>query len=743
MDFSSVAAAAAATDGLDDGSVDGPRLGSDPEERRRKRDGHAVGSSVFHIPDEAEILKKGEQTVQWVTQTITWLQTEGNDIRRGALVIGTVAEALPLLSAAFEKYGIAVASVEGLWVVPPFIVKGVDGPGLRWHNVRARLAPFLKNNLWPRIDGDARSGCPIDWRSMGLTAEHLVVVRHRRSWAELATVVARQASWTGTKRVARTAYSAATVDNARMLLVCAWPYRWSWLVAWSLVNVLICSTLMMTSSVVPIVAHDVLMLGVANAMGIGYALRFRADADAALAEADACKNAGSMALRRNKFDVAVEQYLHGELAAAKVDSMWYLNHAFRARSAPLRVACLNNAAIVRLKEKDWRGAAELCQRAVELSQRKSKEVVALALGVDEPQDFLRMRLGVRPEVGPLLTAKAHFRHALACAKLGEVASARSALLAAHALAPNDTEIVGMLQVLEWGEARRAASQLAEVEVNEVDEMEAVLRAPAPAVAGPAISRAAEAARATAAYVALTDPYTEMDTSTFCRLAPPAVSDEHGEQVVAGGELTPASAVAAIAAAHVPAAVRPAEQDARLAAGTMVRLAPRVLKFVWAKEWLSAQLVGLAVMADDGDFVGIDALTGFAGEAYVQCGASAHGRITRSFDLRFELHWQARIGQDRIAGKLSFDDMSLHLPPEDYEVHADFEEGSEIGTADCSGPYKEPKTALIQLLGPLRVRMALEADGRLSQLIWRRLLAFRSAFEAIDPSDEVTPVNCEA
>ena len=41
---------------------------------------------------------------------------------------------------------------------------------VRWHTVRGRVAPFLKNDYLGRIDGELRTGVAIDWRAMGMQA---------------------------------------------------------------------------------------------------------------------------------------------------------------------------------------------------------------------------------------------------------------------------------------------------------------------------------------------------------------------------------------------------------------------------------------------------------------------------------------------------------------------------------------------------------------------------------------------
>ena len=57
----------------------------------------------------------------------------------------------------------------------------------------------------------------------------------------------------------------------------------------------------------------------------------------------------------------------GDTCAAKLGEMWQLNRQFAARGATLRIALLNNAAIVRLKQQEWDAAAVLCARALHVA----------------------------------------------------------------------------------------------------------------------------------------------------------------------------------------------------------------------------------------------------------------------------------------------------------------------------------------------------------------------------------------
>ena len=418
-----------------DGATDAPVLGGGP-----RRDKH----SPFGLPDEETFLKDGEATVQWWKDTIVNLRTEGADARCGAVTLGTVADVFPNFLGALEKAGVDSAQIEGAWVVPPFIVKDLGGRA-HWREARGRLAPFLKNDVWRRINAEASQGAAVDWQKMGLMAPNLVVVKQRRAWRELATVARSQVTWAATRRLAREAYVGATRERAWSLLVSAWPLRWSWLIAWLLIDLAVWSSYLATSAVLPISRHDVIMFLLANLMGGAQLMRARAEGDKALADAASFKTAGSVALRKGKLDVAIEQYLEGEKCAAKLADMPSLNRAFAGRGAPLRVACLNNASLVRLKQQEWEAAALLCERT-------------LALDPEEP----------------LARAKALFRLAVGRAKLGDEDAACEALQTAHALVPTDSEIEGMLTVLRWGGERRRARARAAADASEADELDAAL-----------------------------------------------------------------------------------------------------------------------------------------------------------------------------------------------------------------------------------------------------------------------------
>ena len=264
---------------------------------------------LFDMPDQEEFLKEGEANVEWVKEWVTRLRVEGGDVRSGAFVLGSVSETFPRLRDALEASGIRAARVEGLWVVPPFVMKGLPTAS-RWHQARGRLGPFLKNELWRRVNAEVIQGRAVDWAKMGLQPENVVVARHRREWRELAATAReqlRQLSWSGTKQAVRDVYAAATCENVRAVLVRAWPFRWSWLVAWLVADLCVWAAHRATADVLPVTWHDVLMLLMANACVSAYVVRARAPADAALTDAAKFKTSGSIALRKGKLDVAAEQ----------------------------------------------------------------------------------------------------------------------------------------------------------------------------------------------------------------------------------------------------------------------------------------------------------------------------------------------------------------------------------------------------------------------------------------------------
>ena len=257
-------------------------------------------------------------------------------------------------------------------------------------------------------------------------------------------------SWAGTRQFARAAYRNMTRRNALSL----WPYRWSWLLGWIIVNLLVWLSHLATADLVPTTRSDIVTILIGNLMVLVYAVLNRSDADTALSDAERFKNAGSIALRQGRLEAAIEQYKQGEACGAKLSGYWYLNAAFVARGVEVRVACLNNAAICALRQTEWKQAAAFCTRALCFD------------GVE-----------------PLARAKSHFRYAIAQAKLGAVGEGIKALRRAQSLVPEDKEVCGMLRVLEAGERAKEGGR----EAEEADAAMAV------AVAGAAEAGMAEVA----------------------------------------------------------------------------------------------------------------------------------------------------------------------------------------------------------------------------------------------------------
>ena len=703
--------------------------------------------------DPEKWLKDGEANVEWAKEMLKRLQVEGTDIRRGAVVLGDVAATFPRMTAALADKGVTPDNVEGVWVVPGFIVKDLDG-ALRWHDVRGRLGPFLKNNLWSKIDAEVRQGLAVDWTKMGLLKENVVVVRHKRELREMARSAYAQLTLAGTMRLLRGAYAGCTREWCFSLLVSLWPFRWWWLFAWLALDLAIYASHKLTADVLPFTWHDTIMIWLLNAMGFAYALKHRAETDGHLSDAHKFKVAGSVALRKGKLDVAVEQYLLGEECAAKLDGVWYLNGAFCARGPPLRLACLNNAALARLKQKEWEKAAELCVRALAL------EGVARRSGGDETVAAAEVVQRYR-----LPRAKSYFRLAVARAKLGDVDLAREALLSAHDLVPTDEEVVGMLRVLEWGEEQRRRQAATAEDVADALALEASLRgSPMPPLTGQPRRRAdgspqrvqpmpaplknldvAAAERARAAYGAILNPRAESDASGFGAWAP-----EEGKPAAKGTEASAAPAIATAATATAATATTAAAAHPtppRASAGGP----QRALKFGWCREWLSTQLVGLAVQDAEGNFIGIHELRGLRGEAYVEervvrAGRSGSGertavkegqeemaaeeRITTRhvYDLSLSLSWKAKLAGGTYEGAISLSEVASHSEPSEYEVT--------VQVSEEAGPHEgsAAQMLLVGLLGPLRCEAALAAEGRLTQQMWTRLLAFRDAYAKLKLSN---------
>ncbi|KAL1515072.1 hypothetical protein AB1Y20_004136 [Prymnesium parvum] len=781
----------------EDAAESAAKLGSgEPPSSRRAR-------SMFEIPDEQQMIKDGEAMIEKVSATVRWLRTEGTDVRCTAHVLGCVSDVFPTFGATLDARQLARGHVVGVWVVPPFIVKDLikddKHARLAWRQTRGRLGPFLKNDLWRRIDREVQQGRPVDWKAMGLQQENLVVVKVRLPWRQLTADLAKKITRKNAVLAARTAYKLTTRENVWYVAVTLWPFKWSWLIAWGLLVTLVRISQLATASVVPVTVYDDLTLLLANAACIGFSLKYRSEADEALGSAQSFKIAGSVALRKGKLDIAVEQYSHGAEEAAKLARMTYLNRSFMLRGAEVRIACLNNAAIVRLKQREWAEAVTCATSVLEICAADG------ALG------------GVSR---PLAQAKALFRRAVAEAKLDQVKAATEDLMAAQRLVPEDREVVGLLRVLLWGEERRKRREAREAEDEET--------------AGDVLSHE-EAARAAAAYAAVRDPKQASEASSFtewageaAEAAPPAgPSGEATDEAVAPAEAptsaasaaaaskagapaeakkaaapaeakkaaapaeakkaaapaeakkaaapaeakkaaapaeakkaaapaeakkaaAPAEAKKAAAPAEAKKAAAPAEAkkaaapaEAKKAAApaeakqpatpavkqeaTAKAAAPAVIqRFALSKDWLTRRLTKLLCQGEDGDLVATTGVRSFTGEACTK--TNLRGAHVHVFDLSFEIEWQARVAGVVCEGRLVFGEVSSELDVEEYEISIVYDASSDR-PAPQSGTEQEQ--ALAALIGPLRPKAALAADGVLTQHIWRQLISFKESFPKLE------------
>ena len=190
-------------------------------------------------------------------------------------------------------------------------------------------------------------------------------------------------------------------------------------------------------------------------------------------------------------------------------------------------------------------------------------------------------------------------------------------------------------------------------------------------------------RAEEAYGAILDPKTPSDAAGFGTWAPRDEREEKHEEEAdevaekksredgeegskekgeAGGDgggtragpapstaptASPPTAVLATRAPVVPS------QSAASSSGPQ-----RVLKFVWSRDWLQSRLVGVGVHDEEGNIVGVREMSAFAGEAYVERTRGPRSRVSRVFDLSFELTYQVRARP--ICGRLSVDSSGKRL-----------------------------------------------------------------------------------
>ena len=129
-------------------------------------------------------------------------------------------------------------------------------------------------------------------------------------------------------------------------------------------------------------------------------------------------------------DAAAEHFDSGAESAARLATMPYLNDRFARRGSELQAACLNNAALVAIKRRAWRRAADCCDRSLALA----------------PQP-------------PLVEARARFRRAVALAELGQLQRAIIDLQRALKRVPDEPQVGALLKLFE----RRAAMEQQQLE----------------------------------------------------------------------------------------------------------------------------------------------------------------------------------------------------------------------------------------------------------------------------------------
>ena len=730
--LSDIYAAAGAQQQEDESSPFAPfAAGKQPQPQQAKKpSSDQEPKSIFELPDDP--VAEGERIAQAVSETFAWLGQERVDRRCDACVLGTVLEVFPRFGAALSDRGLAVETLRGVWVVPPFTLKDL-GTEMRWHAVRGRLAPFMKNDYLHRIDGELRTGAAIDWVPMGLQADNLVLVKRQLSWAELWQQLRRSLTWREVRQLVRGALRRERIAEAAAWL---WPFPWSWLVGWCVALVLIVATHVATAVVMPTTWRDVVTLLFGNLTVVVYVARGRAPIEGALRDARSFKTAGSVALRRGNLEVALKQYAEGNRAAARLEPMrWYLNARAAREGVGLQAACLNNMAIAHLKEKEWEKAVHSCTR-----------VLDLALPSPAPRGGRRRQKQPPPPppAHDVARAKAYFRRAVAQAKLGAPTDAKADLLEANALLPDDKEVVGMIQLLHYGERRRQQQQSPpQQESARVDGSTDAAPADARETSGAEweAMAAAEREAVASALAAATDPGRGTDTGAFGQWAPqadstaPAADDAASAaaapEVAAGpasaphraaappGPAPPSVAAAAAASAAAAAAAPGSGAGTTTAAGGGGTGASVDQRFSWARDCLARRFARIACQDEDGALLVVDGVLGLSGEAAVSTSAGPRRRRTHGFDLRVELGWRARVCDTPFAGKLVFSDVASHNEPDEYQLDIEFDAQPDQGS--------EAEAALINLFGPLRRERARAAPDKLSQKLWEAIDGFRDEF----------------
>ena len=177
-------------------------------------------TSIFDIPqDGAELLQDGEATLQAVACVLDAPADRGLGRAQRRARARARRQRLPGFGEVLSEHGVDPGRVQGAWVVPPFILKDLNGPALRWHEVRGRMGPFLKNELWRRVDAEVRQGSAVAWETMGLMAENVVVVKHAQPWRKLLGDARARLSWPNIKAAARSGADARARRRVRRVAV--------------------------------------------------------------------------------------------------------------------------------------------------------------------------------------------------------------------------------------------------------------------------------------------------------------------------------------------------------------------------------------------------------------------------------------------------------------------------------------------------------------------------------------------
>ena len=102
-----------------------------------------------------------EEVAQAVSKAIVRAGAFLSDARCSFCVLGAVSDALPSTGRVFAERGLRVADIRGAWAVPAAVCDAPTGAGAAdrpwWPAASRRLEPYLRHDLWRKIDGDVRS----------------------------------------------------------------------------------------------------------------------------------------------------------------------------------------------------------------------------------------------------------------------------------------------------------------------------------------------------------------------------------------------------------------------------------------------------------------------------------------------------------------------------------------------------------------------------------------------------------